>query len=145
MTFLKFFKVYFIDYAITVFPIFPPLSHLHPVPPNPPAFPTLSSRPWVVHISSLSSLFPTPFFYLSPSILCPPIMLLLPCTSPLFLPSPCPLNTLHWCPFLTFKELNPLQTSLYKQIIRGCSQQYLLWMEKRINYESRGSSQSFHP
>ena len=35
------------------FPIFPLLSPLHPAPPNPPPFPPLSSRPWVVHISSL--------------------------------------------------------------------------------------------
>ena len=58
-----FFKLYFIDYAITVFPIFPPLYSLHPVPPHPPASP-LSSCPWVVHVSSLTPLFPKPFLSL---------------------------------------------------------------------------------
>ena len=32
------------------------------LPSNPPAFPRLSPCPWVVHISSLSPLFPIPFF-----------------------------------------------------------------------------------
>ena len=41
------FKVYFIDYATTIFPIFPPLSPLRPAPPNPPAFPIL------VHVHGL--------------------------------------------------------------------------------------------
>ena len=58
----------FIDYAITVFPISPPLSPLLSTTQNLQHPPTpLSSCPWVVHISSLSSLFPIPFFfYLSP-------------------------------------------------------------------------------
>ena len=91
---LTFFKVYFIDYAISVFPIFP----LQPVPPTPPAFPPLSSCPRVVHISSLSSVFPIPFFfyfmptnYTSSSLCIPPLS---------FLPPP------HWnlSIFLTKKE-----------------------------------------
>ena len=42
-----YFKVYFIDDAITVFPIFPPRYPLRPDLPSPPAFPTL------VHIHGL--------------------------------------------------------------------------------------------
>ena len=55
---LFFLKVYFIDYAITVFPIFPlyPLSALHP---QLSSIPPLSSCLWVVLISYLNSLFPT--------------------------------------------------------------------------------------
>ena len=48
------------DYAITVVPHFP----LCPPPPNipfPPAIPTLSSYPWVMHLSSLASPFPILF------------------------------------------------------------------------------------
>ena len=73
----------------------PPLSPLHPAPPTPPASPHLSSCPWVVHISSLSSVSYT-IFDLSPSILCLPTVFLIPCTF-LFLlfPSPSPLTTLH--------------------------------------------------
>ena len=58
------FLLYFIDYAITVFPIFPlyPPSTLHPPTLQ---HPTLSSCPWIVHISSLSSLFPI-LFLISP-------------------------------------------------------------------------------
>ena len=47
----SFFKVYFIDYAITVVPVFSPfiqLHHAHPPPCN--ATPS-GSCPWVVHIS----------------------------------------------------------------------------------------------
>ena len=59
VSFCKFmFKVYFIDYAITVVLIFfsplPP-SSLHPATLQHST--TLSSYPWVVHISSLTSLF----------------------------------------------------------------------------------------
>ena len=55
------FKIYFIDYAITLAPFF---SHLYSPPlciPLPPSFPHLRSCPWVIHISSLASPFPTLF------------------------------------------------------------------------------------
>ena len=58
-----FFKVHFIDHAITVVPFFSPL---YPAPPCtlpfPPVFPPLGSCPWVVHTSSLASPFPILFF-----------------------------------------------------------------------------------
>ena len=84
-----FFKVYFIDYAITVFPIFfSPLlpSTLHP---QTSSIPPLSSCPWVVHISSLTSVSYT-ILNLPPSILYLPIMILIPCTFPPLLPLPPP-------------------------------------------------------
>ena len=106
--------VYFVIYTITVIPLF--FSPLHPpLWTSPPCSipPTLSSCPWVIHISSLSSLFPIPFFYLSPSILCLPIMLLLPCTfpPPPFLPSPSPLKSLQ-SPFLWFCSCSSCSLSL---------------------------------
>ena len=64
------FSIYFIDCAITVVPIFSPLSPTLPciAPPDPPAFPSpLSSCPWVIHISSLNFLFSIPFF-ISPHV-----------------------------------------------------------------------------
>ena len=65
-----FLKIYFIDYAITVVPVF--------ISPKgsffPSALPHLSSCPWVIHISSLASTFPI-----------------------LFLPSPCLFSTYHLC------------------------------------------------
>ena len=65
MTF--FFKIYFIDYAITVVPFFPPL--YSPLPcTSPPSFPHLTSCPWVIHISSLASPFPILFNYFFLSI-----------------------------------------------------------------------------
>ena len=77
------------------FPNFPPWFPLRPAFPNPPAFPALSSCPWVVHVSSLSSLFPIPFLslpiyvmptnYASSSLYLPP----------LFLFSPSPLKSLR--------------------------------------------------
>ena len=89
----SFFKVFFIDYAITVFPIFPFIP-LHPVPPTLQHSSPLCSCPWVVHVNSLSPVSYT-IFYLSPSILCLRIMLFLPCTfSLLFLPPSSPLNSL---------------------------------------------------
>ena len=67
-----FLNVYFIDYAITVVPLFLPFIPLCPTTPLPPAFPTpLSSCPWVVHISSLASPFPilfSTFPYFVPTI-----------------------------------------------------------------------------
>ena len=55
-----FFKVYFSDYAIRVFPISPSLSSSS-LYPQPSSIPHLSSCPRVVHVSSLSPLFPIPF------------------------------------------------------------------------------------
>ena len=49
--FFLLFKVYFIDYAITIVQIFLPFIPLHPAPPLPPTFPLhLSSSAWVIHI-----------------------------------------------------------------------------------------------
>ena len=52
----------------------PTFTPLHPAHPLPPTFPSYSSCPWVIHISSLASTFPT-----------------------LFLPSPCLFSTYHLC------------------------------------------------
>ena len=93
------FKIYFINYAITVVPIFP----LCPAPPSTSIPSTnslsLSSCPWVMHISSLASPFPT--LYLTyPCLFCTyQFVLLIPCTfslfSPLPLPTDNPPNHLH--------------------------------------------------
>ena len=90
-----FFKIFFIDYAVTVFPIFPPLSPLLPDPPTLQHCPPhVSSCPWVVHISSLSPLFPVPFlplpYYLMPTNHAASSLYL----TSLFLPSPSPLTSL---------------------------------------------------
>ena len=55
-------------------PISPPFIPLHPAHPLPLTFPSFSSCPWVIHISSLASPFPI-----------------------LFLPSPCLFSTYHLC------------------------------------------------
>ena len=97
--FLSFFKIYFIDYAITVVPFFLPLISICYVPPPPPSFPHLSSCPWVVHISSLVSSFP--ILFLTPlSILYLPFMLLIPSIFPHYppsLPTDNPPCDLHFC------------------------------------------------
>ena len=53
---------------------FRPFTQLHPAHTLPPTFPSYSSCPWFILISSLASTFPT-----------------------LFLPSPCLLSTYHLC------------------------------------------------
>ena len=91
------FKIYFIDYSITGVPFFfsplPPYalhtpSHHHTITPS---FPHLSSCPWVIHISSLASPFPT-----------------------LFLPSPCLFSTYHLCYLFSvpFPPLFPSQSPI---------------------------------
>ena len=84
-----FFKVYFIDYAITAFPIFPPLPPLHLTHPLPSTFPPFSSCPWVLHINSLASTFPI-LFNLPLLIFYLPFMLLIFCTFSPSLPSHSP-------------------------------------------------------
>ena len=60
---LCFFKKSFYWLCYYSFPNFPPLFPPLPCTPYPPAFLSpLNSCPCVVHISSLSSLFPIPFF-----------------------------------------------------------------------------------
>ena len=84
-----FFKVYFIDYTITVVSfLFSPFSPsvLHHTRNRIPC--SLSSCPWVIYISSLASTFPI-----------------------LFLTSPCLFSTYHLC-FLfpvTFPSFSPLR------------------------------------
>ena len=65
---LLFFKVYFIDCAITVVQIFLPLSPSTQYPPSLQQYP-LSSCLWVMHISSLASPFPI-LFLISPCLFC---------------------------------------------------------------------------
>ena len=67
---LVFLSVYFIDYAITVVPVFPPLplsTQYHPSLQH--SSHPLSSCPWVVHVSSLASPFPI-LFLTSPCLFC---------------------------------------------------------------------------
>ena len=66
---------------------FSPFIPLCPAHPLPPTFPTFSSCPWVMHISSLASTFPT-----------------------LFLPSPCLFSTYHSC-YLFSVPFPPLSSS----------------------------------
>ena len=84
-----FLNIYFIDYAITVVPIFPLLPPSTWYPSFPQQFP-LSSCPWAMHISSLASLLPLLFLTTPLSILYLPIMLLNLCTFSLILPIPLP-------------------------------------------------------
>ena len=74
------------------FPLYPP-STLHPQHSSIP--PTLSSYPWVVHVSSLTPRFPIPFLslpiYFMPTNYAASSLYL----SPLLLPSPRPLKSLH--------------------------------------------------
>ena len=76
---------------------------LLPVPPLPPSFPHLSSCPWVIHISSLASLFPI-LFLTSPCLFCAyQSCFLFPVPLPPFSPLPGPFLTdnspgdLHFC------------------------------------------------
>ena len=78
---------------------FLPSIPLHPVPPLLPAFCHLSSCPWVVHISSLASPFPT-LFLTSPCLFCTyHLCFLFTVPSPLILPLPAddPPCDLHFC------------------------------------------------
>ena len=67
---------------------FPPFTPCHPDHPLPPTFPPYSSCPWVIHISSLASMFPI-----------------------LFLPSPCLFSTYHLC-YLFSVPFSPLPLPL---------------------------------
>ena len=98
--FILFFKIYFIDYAITVVP-FPPLYSPMPCISLPPAFPPFSSCPWVIHISSLASIFPI-LFLTSPCLfstyhLCYLFSVPFPPRSPSYLPTDNPPCDLHFC------------------------------------------------
>ena len=76
-------------------------SALHPQPASIP--PDLSSCPWLVHTSSLSSLFPIPFFTSPHLFNACQLCFLFPVPFPLyssFLPSHWKTST--WCPFLWF-------------------------------------------
>ena len=79
-----FFQLYFIDYGITVVPIFPPLSLLHPAPPTPS-----SNLHTIVHVhGSLAAPFPI-LYLISPWLFCNYLFVLLnPLTS-----SPIPPHT----------------------------------------------------
>ena len=100
---LLFFK-YFLLICYYSFPSFSPLSPLCPAPqlssilPAPPYFMSMGCT-YKFFESSVSHTI----FYLSPSILCLLIMLLLPCTfSPYSSLPPPHWNPPMWCPFLWF-------------------------------------------
>ena len=100
--FLKYISLILLLQLSHFFHLFIPL---HPAPTPPPAFPHLSSCPWVLHISSLASPFPTlfltsPYFvptiYASYSLYLYPIALIpLPTDNP-----PC---DLHFCILFLFQ------------------------------------------
>ena len=58
----SFFKLYFIDYVITVVPIFSPLPPPSSNPHSLRQSPHHCSWPWVTHINSLATPFPTLYF-----------------------------------------------------------------------------------
>ena len=94
-------NIYFIDYAITVVPFFSsPLfpSALHCPPTRIP--PSLSSCPWVIHISSLASPFPILFLTFPCLFSTYHLCFLLPVSFPPFSTPPHPNNPLcdfHFC------------------------------------------------
>ena len=93
MNSFNFLKIYLLIMLLVV--PFPPLTPLHPAHHLPPTFPTYSSCPWVILISSLASTFPT-----------------------LFLPSPCLFSTYHLCylfsvPFPPSPPPTPLLITLH--------------------------------
>ena len=97
-----FFKVYFIDYDITVVPFFfsPFPSSLHSPLPCSTSLP-LSSSPWVIHRSSLASPFPT-LFLTSPCLFCAYLLCFLfpvsfPPILPILLPTDSHPRDLHFC------------------------------------------------
>ena len=86
--FILFKKIHFIDYVVTVVLIFPPVPSSTQYPHSLQQPPTLSSCPWVVHISSLASPFPILFLTSTLCIWYRPLMLLLSCTFSPILPPP---------------------------------------------------------
>ena len=87
-----FFKIYFIGYTIIFVPFFLPFTPLCPVPPFHQHPLPLSSCPWVIHISSLASPFPT-LFLTSPCLFCTyQLCFLLPVPLLLFSPIPLPIG-----------------------------------------------------
>ena len=97
--FCLFFKIYFIDYAITVVPFLPLYSPLPCMPP-PTCIPLFSSCPWVIHISSLASTFPILFLtspYFLPTIYATYSVHLFPPLSPSHSPADNPPCDLHFC------------------------------------------------
>ena len=94
------FKIYFIDYAITVVPSFLLYTPFCPAPPL-PALPPLSSCPWVIHIISLASSFPI-LFLTSSCLFCTYQLCFLfsvpfPPFSPFTLPADNPPRDLQFC------------------------------------------------
>ena len=81
---------------------FSPFIPLHPAQPLPPTFPHYSSCPWVIHISSLASIFPI-LFLPSPCLfstyyhLCYLFSVPFPCLSPSYSPVDNPPCDLHFC------------------------------------------------
>ena len=89
-SFLNFFTLYFIDYAITVVLIFPPLSPSTQHPQLPQAIPPPLLCPWVMCIRSLAALFPI-LYFTSPWLFCNYLLILLtPLTSSPIPPHPPP-------------------------------------------------------
>ena len=84
------------------FPNFSPFIPPPPWTPQPSSIPRLSSCPWVVHISSLSSLFPIPFLT-SSCLFNAYQFFFFPVPFPLyFSPTPPYWKPSMWCPFFWF-------------------------------------------
>ena len=66
-----FFKIYLLIMLLQL-SHFLPFTQLHPAQPLPPTFPSYSSCPWVILISSLASTFPT--LFLPSPVYFPPII-----------------------------------------------------------------------
>ena len=80
-------SIFYLPFMLHILCTFPPFTPLRPAHPLPHTFPPFSSCPWVIHISSLASIFPI-----------------------LFLPSPCLFSTYQLC-YLFSVPCPPLSAS----------------------------------
>ena len=95
------FKVYFIDYAITVVPFSSPFYFPQPCTPSPTSIPPFSSCSWVIHVSCSASPFPILFLTYSCLFCTYHLCFLFPVSflpfSPFPLPTDNPPCDLHFC------------------------------------------------
>ena len=89
-----FLKLYFIDYVITVVPIFSPLPHLYQAIHSLRQFPHQYSCPWVICVSCLATLFPIQYFTSPWYCVTTYLYFLIPSPLHLFSPTPSHLATI---------------------------------------------------